>query len=261
MQEAGCSMPTLSVGTYVFICSMVFLAGFIDSIAGGGGLISLPAYYAAGLTPGVAAGTNKMGAFWGTAVATGTYAQKKQIPWKLGLFALLGSLPGSWFGAQLFKVIPDHIVRLSVLIILPMVAVFVLVNKKSLEPRMIVKSPHLPLLCAAIGLTVGIYDGLVGPGTGTFLQLMFVSLAGFPALHASGAARLVNLGSNVGALLSLMAQGKVMYALALPAAVFGMLGNYLGSRLALRQGASLIRKVLVAVLSLLMLKMAWDLIF
>ncbi len=248
----------LSFWTYVFVCAMVFLAGFIDSIAGGGGLISLPAYYAAGLPPWLAAGTNKMGAFWGTAVATGNYARKQYIPWKLGLAALAGSLPGSWMGAHLFTVIPEQTVRIAVLIALPIIAVFVLMNKDALTPKQRVPEKYMIITCFCIGLVVGIYDGLVGPGTGTFLQLLFVSLIGMEALNAAGAARLVNLGSNVGALVSLISQGKVLYSLALPAAAFGILGNYLGSNLAIKKGSKIIRALLIVVLGLLIAKMAYD---
>ena len=97
----------LTLETYLIVCPLIFLAGFIDSIAGGGGLISLPAYYLVGLPPALAAGTNKMGAFMGTAVATGKYAQKKLIPWRLALAALAGSLPGSYLGAQLVSILPE----------------------------------------------------------------------------------------------------------------------------------------------------------
>lgn len=249
---------TLEWSAAAFVCGMVFLAGFIDSIAGGGGLISLPAYYAAGLPPALAAGTNKMGAFFGTLVSTAAYAGKKRIPWRLGLYAALGSFPGSWLGAQLFRIIPENIVRISVMVMLPLIALFVLFNKNALTPRAVTAVKRLPLLCFLIGLTVGVYDGLVGPGTGTFLQLMFVTLAGMEVLNASGAARLVNLASNVGALISLTMQGKVLYSLALPAALFGMLGNYLGSVLALKRGAKIIRALLLTVMALLMAKMAYD---
>lgn len=250
----------LTVWTYLLVCPLVFLAGFIDSIAGGGGLISLPAYYLAGLPPALAAGTNKMGAVMGTAVATGRYAADRRIPWKYGLFALAGSLPGSYLGARLLTLLPADAVKIGVLAALPVIAVFVLARKDSLTPRARVPEKLSAAACAAIGLVVGIYDGLVGPGTGTFLQLMFVTLIGLEALSASGAARLVNLGSNLGALVSLLAQGKVLFALALPAALFGMAGNYLGSTMAIRRGARFIRALLIAVLALLVGAIGLDLL-
>lgn len=248
----------LTIWTYLLVCPLVFLAGFIDSIAGGGGLVSLPAYYLAGLPPALAGGTNKMGAFLGTAVATGKYAAGGHIPWKMGLAAVLGALPGSFLGAQLLQMLPEYYVKLGVLLALPLVAVFVLLNKDALRPRQLVPTRLSFAACFVIGLLIGIYDGLIGPGTGTFLQLMFVSLIGMEVLMASGAARLVNLCSNIGALASLAAQGQVLYKLALPAAAFGMAGNYLGSTLAIKKGAPFIRLLLMAVLALLMAALLYD---
>ncbi|MHC1786765.1 MAG: sulfite exporter TauE/SafE family protein [Christensenellales bacterium] len=251
----------LSLTTYLLVCPLIFLAGFIDSIAGGGGLISLPAYYLAGLPPALAAGTNKMGAFMGTAVATGRYAAGRHIPWKLGIAALLGSLPGSYLGAELLQMLPGEYVKIAVLLALPLIAVFVLLNKDGMKPRRLVPERFILPACFLTGLVIGLYDGLVGPGTGTFLQLVFVSVIGMEVLKASGAARLVNLCSNIGALISLMLSGQVLYALALPAALFGMAGNYLGSTLAIRRGAKFIRVLLICVLLLLMAALAWDVLF
>ena len=246
--------------TYLLVCPLIFLSGFIDSIAGGGGLISLPAYYLAGLPPAVAAGTNKMSAFTGTAVAMARYTGKGHMPWRLALAALAGSLPGSFAGAQLISVLPEATVRIIVLAALPVVALFVLLNKNSLVPKARIPQQYSLPACFAIGLVIGAYDGLVGPGTGTFLQLLFISAIGMQVLDASGSARLVNLGSNVGAVVNLMLHGKVLYALALPAALFAIAGNYLGSSLAMKKGVGLIRALLLVVLTLLMGKMVYDLV-
>ncbi len=248
----------LNLESYLIILPLVFLAGFIDSIAGGGGLISLPAYYLIGLPPDMAAGTNKMSAFFGTAVATGRYAVNRSIPWKEGLWALLGSVPFSFLGAELMKRMDARVIKLSVLIALPIVAAFVLLNKDALKPRDLVGEQRRLPACFAIGALIGLYDGLVGPGTGTFLQLLFVSVIGMEALMGSGAARLVNLGSNVAALLNLALSGHVLYALAIPAAAFGMAGNYLGSTLAITRGSRVIRGILILVLTLLMGKLLMD---
>ena len=250
-------MP-LTLHMYLLVCPLMFLAGFVDSIAGGGGLISLPAYYLAGLPPALANGTNKMGAVFGTALATGRYAHSGYIPWKQGVFAVLGALPGSYIGAWMLLWMPAQYVKIGVLSALPVVAVFVLLNKDSMTPKQLIPKPWSLPACFAIGLLLGCYDGLIGPGTGTFLQLMFMSLVGMEALSASGAARLVNLCSNVGSLLKFTLSGSVLYALALPAAAFGMAGNWLGSSLAIKKGAPFIRVLLIAVLALLMAALAWD---
>lgn len=250
----------LTFATYLLVCPLVFLAGFIDSIAGGGGLISLPAYYLTGMPVPLAHGTNKMGAFAGTAVATARYAASKHIPWKEGLIAAAGSLVGSYLGAELLLVLPERYIMMGVIAAMPLVAGFVLFNKDSLKPRRGVEGSLRYWLCLMIGLVIGIYDGLIGPGTGTFLQLLFVALIGMEALNASGTARLVNLCSNIGALVSMISAGQVLYALALPAAAFGMAGNYLGSSLAIRKGSSIIRALLIVVLLLLMATLLYRLL-
>ncbi len=248
----------LTFQTYLLVCPLVFVAGFVDSIAGGGGLINLPAYYLAGLPPALANGTNKMGSVLGTAVATGRYAHSGHIPWKQGLAAVAGALPGSYIGAWMLLWLPAEYVKIGVVAALPLVALFVLFNRDSLTPRQLVPEKWSLTACLAIGLLIGCYDGLIGPGTGTFLQLMFVSLIGMEALSASGAARLVNLCSNIGALVMFALSGQVLYALALPAAAFGMAGNWLGSSMAIKKGAPFIRVLLICVLALLFAALAWD---
>ena len=248
----------LTLQTYLLVCPLVFLGGFVDSIAGGGGLINLPAYYLAGLPPAMANGTNKMGAVLGTAVATERYARGGHIPWKQGLAAVAGALPGSYIGAWMLLWLPAHYVKIGVLAALPLVAIFVLLNKDSRSEEHTSELQSSLPACFVIGLLLGCYDGLIGPGTGTFLQLMFVSMIGMEALSASGAARLVNLVSNIGALITFTTNGQVLYALALPAALFSMAGNWLGSTLAIKKGAPFIRVLLITVLTLLIAAMAWD---
>lgn len=244
----------------LMVCPLIFLAGFVDSVAGGGGLISLPAYYLAGLPPSLAGGTNKLSAVMGTAVSTVKYARNGYIDWRAGVASLLGAIPGAMLGAFLLTWLPETYVRAGVIIALPLVALVVLRNK-DLSPRASLVPPRFALAaCFAIGLVVGIYDGLVGPGTGTFLILAYVMLLGKEALMASGTAKLINLGSNLGALIALVGTGHVLYALALPAAAFGIAGNLLGASLAIKKGAAFVRLLLLMVLGLLLLKLVMDLL-
>lgn len=172
----------------------------------------------------------------------------------------MGSVPGSVLGAWLLSLIPGVYVRLGLILALPLVALSVLKNKDlSTRASLIRERWSLPG-CFVIGLLIGVYDGLVGPGTGTFLILAYVMFLGEEALTASGTAKLVNLGSNFGALLTLITTGHVLYALALPAAVFGIAGNLLGSSLAIHKGASFIRRLLLLVLTLLLVKLLIDLL-
>ena len=248
--------PTLA--TYLIVCPLIFLGGFIDSIAGGGGLITLPAYLVAGLPPRLAAGSNKMSAFFGTAVATGKYVSKGLVVWRQGLASLIGAFPGAAFGSWLLTRIPEVYAKAGVVVALPLVAVMVLRNKSLTTRTALVPEGWALPACLGIGLAVGVYDGLIGPGTGTFLILAYVNLLGDEALMANGTAKLVNLCTNLGALLTLISTGNVLYGLALPAAAFGVAGNYLGASLAIRKGAPFIRVLLLAVLGLLLIKLLSD---
>jgi len=245
---------------YLIVCPLIFLGGFIDSIAGGGGLITLPAYYLAGLPPALAAGTNKLSAVAGTAVATGKYVSKGLVEWKQGLVSLLGAVPGAAFGSLLLTLIPAAYAKLGVVIALPMVAALVLRNRTLTPKRSLMTEKWALPACFAIGLVIGVYDGLIGPGTGTFLILAYVTLLGDEALRAGGTAKLVNLSTNLGSLISLVSTGNVLYALALPAAAFGIAGNWLGATLAIKKGAPFIRVLLMAVLGLLMAVLLADVI-
>ena len=248
--------PTLL--TYLIVCPLIFLGGFIDSIAGGGGLITLPAYYLAGLNPSLAGGTNKLSAMLGTAVSTGKYVKAGKVAWLQGLASLLGAIPGAVFGAWLLQKLPAAYVKLGVILALPLVAVVVLRNKEFKVQKALVPEKWALPACFGIGLLIGVYDGLIGPGTGTFLLLAYMALLGDEALTAGGTAKLVNLGTNVGAAVSLALAGRVLYSLALPAAVFGIAGNWLGASLAIKNGAPFIRVLLMVVLGLLLVALIVD---
>ena len=244
----------------LLVCPLAFLAGFVDSVAGGGGLISLPAYYLAGLSPTLAAGTNKLSASIGTLAATYRYQKSGKIMWRAGLPAALLALPGSALGTQVLLHIPQNAVRWLVIIALPLVALVVLRQKKDLVTEAKVPEKHLLLACGLIGFFIGFYDGLVGPGTGTFLILAFTMLLGMDAVAASGSAKVVNLASNVASLTTLLISGSVLFGLGLPAAVFGMTGNLLGAGMTVKKGGGFIRVMLLLVLALLLAKMVYDMV-
>ena len=253
-------MITLSFQVYLIVCPLVFLGGFVDSIAGGGGLITLPAYYLAGLDPAWAGGSNKMSALFGTGVAAGKYIHKGHIDWRCGIASLLGSVPGSALGSWLLTILPGQYVKLGVVLALPLVAFFV-IRQRDLRVKKALVPPEMSLPASfLIGLLIGSYDGLVGPGTGTFLMLCYVTLLGMTPLTASGTARLVNLGSNVGSAITMIIAGRVLFALALPAALFSILGNFLGASLAIQKGVPFIRALLLVVLGLLLIALLSDIL-
>ena len=243
--------------TFAIVCPLVFLAGFIDSIAGGGGLISLPAYYLAGLPAPLAAGTNKLSAGVGTIASTFRYIRGGKVLWRVGLLGAAGAIPGSWLGAPLLQAIPVAAVRTMMIAAIPLVAAVVLRQRSGISVRRVPVQWDLPM-AAAIGFGIGFYDGLVGPGTGTFLIIAFTMLLGMEGVMASGTAKIVNLSSNISALLTLLTTGNVLFALGLPAALCGVVGNWLGAGLTMKQGTRVIRTVLLVVLALLLAKMVYD---
>lgn len=251
---------TLTPTTFLIVCPLALLAGFIDSIAGGGGMISLPAYYLAGLSPALAAGTNKLSAMMGTSLATVNFARARKLDWGVGLPAALGALVCSALGALLMTRLPDRLVQGLVLGCIPVAAVFTLRGrKKSAVPKE--RSPETTRwLALLIGCCVGFYDGLIGPGTGTFLILLFLQVFTMDEVHSSGTAKLVNLSSNAAALASLIVTGDVIFLLGIPAGLCSMLGAAAGSRLTIRKGAGLVRGMMLAVLALLLAKMLADMI-
>ena len=242
------------------VCPLAALAGFVDSIAGGGGLISLPAYYLAGLPASVAAGTNKMSACMGTVLATYNFASSGKIDRRIGLFAGLGSLIASVLGVLVMKQLSDQAIRILVMCCLPVAAVFTLRgHSKTMERRDFAPTTEM-VIALIIGCAIGFYDGLVGPGTGTFLILLFVNIFGLDDVMASGTAKVPNLCSNIAALTSLFITGDVLWLLGLPAGICAMTGAFIGSKLTVKKGSKFIRTMMFIVLILLLVKMVTDML-
>ena len=242
------------------VCPLVALAGFVDSIAGGGGLISLPAYYLVGLPASTAAGTNKLSACMGTALATYNYASCGKIDRRIGLCAGFGSLIASVLGVLVMKQLSDNAVRILVLCCLPVAAVCTLRGHGKSEGKRVFSAAATMLIALVIGCVIGFYDGLVGPGTGTFLILLFVHIFRLDDVTASGTAKVPNLCSNIAALTSLFVTGDVLWQLGLPAGLCAMAGAAIGSRLTVKRGAKFIRGMMLTVLILLLVKMVTDML-
>ena len=251
---------TLTVTMYLIVCPLAFLAGFLDSIAGGGGMITLPAYYLAGLSPALAAGTNKMSASMGTIIATVNYARAGKIEYRIGIPAVIGALICGTLGALVLTALPQNVVRILVLCAIPIAAVFTLRKPRQRESRTI-GDRALTLLSLLVGGVMGFYDGLIGPGTGTFLILLFLQMFHLEAVQASGTAKIVNLAGNVAALMSFILTGNVLFWLGIPAGLCTMVGAHIGSRLTIRRGSKLIRLMMLVVLGLLLIKILLDLVF
>ena len=244
---------------YLIVCPLVFLAGFVDAVAGGGGLISLPAYMIVGLNPIDAIGTNKFSASCGTMVATMRYSRCGYIRWRELVPAIILALVGSWVGARLALLVENDIFKIVMLVVLPITAIFVL-NKKALSKY---RSPYpvtkAMTIIALLALMMGVYDGFYGPGTGTFLMLMLVGIAHISLEQAVGTTKVINLSTNLASLSVYLVHGKVLFPLALVAAVFGVAGNFIGARYFTKKGAGFVKPIIVVVLAIFFVKLCWEL--
>ena len=244
---------------FLIVLPMAFLAAAVDAIAGGGGLISLPAYTVAGLSYDFAAGSNKLSACFGSAMATLRYWRSGRLMAGPALWAAAMALPGSWLGTRAAMALGSRFMTVFMVVALPVVGALVLLEKQGPETSKPVTRRQYPV-CAGIGLAIGFYDGLFGPGTGTLLILLFTSLLGMDMVTASATSKPVNLASNIASVITRVAAGHVLYALAVPAIACAMAGGWLGSKLALTKGAKLVRWVMLGVLALLMIRMISDLL-
>lgn len=249
---AGLPLPPL---TLAFLWFMVFLAGFVDAAAGGGGLISLPAYLACGIPSHVAFGCNKLSSAIGTTFSTLRYLRNGAVDLFAAAFTAVAALIGSAIGSKLLLLVSDEAFRVIVVCVLPFAAVIILTRRGDslAEDRSAeLGSVRKAVLAAGIGLAVGCYDGLVGPGTGTFAIIAFNLLCRYDLRTAGGNAKVMNLASNYASLAVMLSAGKVAWAIALPAAAFSIAGHVLGAGMALKRGARFIRPMLVVVLVLLL---------
>ena len=243
--------------TFLIVLPLVFVASTVDAIGGGGGLISLPAYLVAGLPSDLASGSNKLSACFGTCFAAGKFLRSGKVLLKPALCAAVMALPGAYIGAQINERIPDTAYRVILLIMIPLLALIMFLRHDAPDRALAMTKGRL-MLCGLIGLLVGAYDGFFGPGTGVLLILGFTWLAGMDTVTASGSSKIVNLASNISALIAHAMNGNIVFALAVPAMAASALGGYLGSWLAIRKGARLIRRVMLGVMALLLIRLAVD---
>lgn len=236
------------------------LAGLVDAIAGGGGMLTLPALLAAGLPPHLALGTNKGCSTWGTAMATATFARKGRLQLARTLFGFLAGAAGAVLGARLQLAVDPKALRPIVLALLVVVAVVLTVQRPRVRDESFVVPPRSLTLATAIGLVLGVYDGFFGPGTGTFLIVAQVGLLHATMSEATADAKPVNLGSNVASLATFALKGTVVWQIALPMAVGNIVGGALGARIAMKHGDRVVRLMVIAVSLALIAKLTWDLV-
>jgi uncharacterized protein len=240
------------------------LAGFIDAVAGGGGLVQVPALFNAlpAESPATIFGTNKGSSIFGTANAAWRYARRIAIPWDIALPAAIAAFVFSFLGAATVAWLPKDVVRPLVLVMMIVVVVYT-----ALKPDFgAVQGKPLPgdkmrRWALVTGAALGFYDGFFGPGAGSFMIFAFVGLFGLDFLRASSAAKVVNLSTNAAALSFFIPTGHMLWAIALTMAVFNIAGAFVGTRLALRHGSGFVRWVFLVVSTVLIGKFGYDTLF
>ncbi len=245
---------------YLLICPLVFIAGYVDAIAGGGGLISLPAYMMTGLPVHNCIATNKMSSSMGTSVACWEYAKSGFIPWRSALFCIPCAFLGSSAGANIALHISDGPFRVIMLIVLPLTGAYIL-NKKDLKPSGEEYPAGITIAISMLSsFLIGIYDGFYGPGTGTFLLLILTGLARLPVFKANGLTKIINLSTNVSALAVFLLNAQVLFPLGVIAGAFNIAGNYLGARHFEKSGSKAVKPVIITVLVIFFIKVLSELI-
>lgn len=247
--------------TLLLLCTAAFIAGFIDAIVGGGGLVQTPAtliilphYPVATLL-----GTTKIPSFAGTSLAAWQYSKRVQLNYRLlaavASVAFLAALTGS----KMASMLSNQVLKPVMLVLLVIVGIYTYSNKKFGLQEHSEKMPANAIAYGALfGLIIGFYDGFIGPGTGSFLILIFISVLGQDFLHASAHAKMVNLATNLASILYFSSTGHILYQYAVPMAVCNLAGSFFGTRLALLKGNKFIRIFFLLVVTGTIIRFGWD---
>ena len=251
----------MDVSDVLVLCAFAFLAGALDAVVGGGGLVQLPALLL--VLPQVPVvqllGTNKLASVVGTCSAAITYARKVPVDRGTAVPMVVAAFAGSALGAALATVVPGAALRPLVLVALVAVLAFTLRRPALGEVEALRLSPRAQRgVAVGGGAGIGLYDGLIGPGTGSFLVFLLVGVVGLSFLHASATAKAVNTATNLAALLLFGLAGHVLWGLGLLMAASNLLGSQVGARAAIRRGSAWVRRVFVVVVGALVLRLAYD---
>lgn len=239
---------------FLIVCPLVGLASFVDAVAGGGGLISLPAYLIAGFPVQYAIATNKLSACMGATISAAKYAKSGYIPWKTAIPSVIAAVFGSALGARIALMVSDYYFKRLILVILPLTAVYILRDKS-----MTTEKPPRPfwqtaVISTVVSFVIGIYDGFYGPGTGVFLILLLMGLAHLPLDKANGLSKAVNWMTNISAVYVYIVNGRAVIGLGLTAGLFSIVGGYLGARTFEKKGAQSVRPLMLTVLVIFFVK-------
>lgn len=247
----------------VALCAFAFLAGLVDAVAGGGGLIQVPALFAVfpSLPPSIVLGTNKFSAITGTTIATLRYGWSVPIQWRVVLPAAGVAVIGALAGAMIVTLIDPAVLRPLLLVLLSGMAAYTLTRPKLGEnPEATASLQQGGPGFLALTAVFGFYDGFFGPGAGSVMMFALVRFFGYDFLRAAATTKVLNLATNFGALVLFMATGNVLYAIALPMAAFNIAGGFLGAHFAVQGGNRFIRTVFLVVVAALIVKVLLDLL-
>ena len=235
----------------LIVCPLLFLAGLIDGISGGGGIISLPAYMMTGMPLSMAYGCNKMQSFLGTSASLAKYAKSGLVDLRPALIACVSAILGSMVSTNIMFYLSDDVKKIIVMAAMAfIITLTLLVSRFHLEGREMRRLTLTPLrvvLCLLCGLLLGLYDGFFGPGCGTIALMLFSLIFGYDMRVATGNGKVIIVVSNLIALISYIAKGSIIYAIAIPASIANILGSYIGAHLAVKNGKRLVRWVLYLV--------------
>lgn len=250
----------ITISKLIFVSLAMFLAGFIDSIAGGGGLISLPAYLLSGLPATAAFACNKTSACLGTAVATYKYFKGGKINIPVAIISSVFGIIGAYYAAKILLSLNPIFLQKMIVCVIPFVALFLILKKDFGSENNFASVPKSKVWITSIlfGFILGLYDGLIGPGTGTFAMMFFALVLKFDLKTASGNARLFNLCAAIGSIIYYLTSNVIIWPIVIITAFADILGNYIGSSLALKKNASFIRIVMIVVVSILLIKLGYD---
>lgn len=245
----------------ILLCLGAFIAGFVDAVVGGGGLIQTPLGFILlpNLHVATVIGTLKIPSFTGTFLASTLYLKKVVIQWKSLLLMMVLAIPSAYAGSSLLNHISNEFMKPFLLVVLTLLAIYSFVKKDFGLKSDKSHSPTQQLLYSIIiSIAIGFYDGFIGPGTGIFFVMAFVSLLDYDFLQASANAKMVNLATNVGAISLFFIKGKIIWHIALPMAICNGLGGFLGAKMAIKRGNNFVRIFFQILMVLMLLRFAWD---
>ncbi|MDN0077601.1 TSUP family transporter [Crenobacter sp. SG2303] len=248
--------------TLVFLGGIAFISGLIDAAVGGGGLVQIPGLFnlLPNIQPATLFGINKFSSVSGTAMATRQYLRRVRLPWALILPAAGFAFAFSFVGATAVSYIPVKVMKPLIFVLLIAMAIYTFIKKDfgSLhKPKEITRRERVN--AALLGAAIGFYDGLFGPGTGSFLAFLFIRFFAFDFLHATASAKVVNMATNIAALSFFIPAGHIVWAWAIPMAICNMAGGLLGARLAIHGGVKMIRVLFLILVAVLIGKFGYDL--